>query len=223
MSYDYSFQKGQLWLLGTLSVLMATLLVITGFLIGRITMTPPDTMVAGGAGVVAAPGTVVSSARPAASGANGVSVALPQVGGGYVASPTRVVIPMGSGSTAAPAAAPVAATPAPVEVTSVASSSAAATASSGAAVGADVYTLGSPGYTLQYGAFRDPSNARELMKQLAEQKVIASSVTMTNAYGQAFSVVRSGAYPTISDAREAAVEQANKLRMPIVVRPASKL
>lgn len=96
-------------------------------------------------------------------------------------------------------------------------------ASSTSSAGGDIYQLAATGYALQYGAFRDPANARDLMKQLTEQKVIASVVTMQNAYGESYSVVRSSAYSTVADARQAAVDQANRLRMPIVVRPAGRL
>lgn len=206
MSYDFSFQKSQMWMLGALATLMAVLLVAAGFLMGRITVTPstaaaapvtqpmvkvsPSSAIA--APVVRVPGATMTLATPAAG-----SVAVP-------VAPAQDVVQL---------------TPSSSDGGTVAINA----ASPGSVAGSDVYQLAASGYALQYGAFRDPANARDLMKQLTEQKVIASVVTMQNAYGESYSVVRSSAYPTVADARQAAVDQANHLRMPIVVRPAGRL
>lgn len=208
MSYDFSFEKSQMWLLGLLATLMAVLLVTAGFLIGRISIAPSTSTTA------AAP--VVSTAQPAV-----------KVSASPVLTAPVVRVPGATMTLAAPAAAgsaaPTESTQEVVQLTPPPAEANSTVAINTASSSGDVYQLTATGYALQYGAFRDPANARDLMKQLTEQKVIASVVTMQNAYGESYSVVRSGAYPTVSDARQAAVDQANRLRMPIVVRPAGRL
>jgi len=211
MSYDFSFEKSQMWLLGLLATLMAVLLVTAGFLIGRISIAPSAFTTA------AAP--VVSTAQPAVKVSASPALTAPVV---RVPGATMTFAAPTTGASAAPAAS----TQDVVQLTSSAADNrtvAINEASSSGSAGGDVYQLAATGYALQYGAFRDPANARDLVKQLTEQKVVASVVTMQNAYGESYSVVRSGTYPTVSDARQAAVDQANHLRMPIVVRPAGRL
>lgn len=208
MSYDFSFEKSQMWLLGVLATLMAVLLVTAGFLMGRISITPSASTTA------AAP--VVQTSQPAVKVSASPALTAPVV---RVPGATMTLAAPTTNSSAAPTESTqdvVQLTPPPAEANSTVAIN---TASSSG----DVYQLAATGYALQYGAFRDPANARDLMKQLTEQKVVASVVTMQNAYGESYSVVRSGAYPTVSDARQAAVDQANRLRMPIVVRPAGRL
>ena len=195
MSYDFSFEKGQMWLLGALAVLMSVLLVAAGFLWGRISLVPSYSTTASSAGAPVVTATPATSLRTP-------SVSTPV------------------GSVQAPL---VIAAPAPVAVTQLTPSAASSTVDISNAPAPEVYQLAATGYALQYGAFRDGGNARDLLKQLKEQKVIASVVTMQNAYGETYSVVRSSPYPTVADAREAAVDQANRLGMPIVVRPAGRL
>lgn len=203
MSYDFSFEKSQMWLLGLLSTLMAVLLVMAGFLIGRISVTPNKTSAA-----VAAP-VVQTTTQPVMKSP-------------VVAAPI-VRVPGATMTLAAPTSSVAASASDVVQLTPSAAETSPTVAISTASSSSDVYQLAATGYALQYGAFRDPANARDLMKQLTEQKVIASVVTMQNAYGESYSVVRSGNYSTVSDARQAAVDQANRLRMPIVVRPAGRL
>ncbi|MEZ2345839.1 SPOR domain-containing protein [Terriglobus sp. RCC_193] len=211
MSYDFSFQKSQMWLLGLLATLMSVLLVTAGFLMGRISVTPSASTTA------AAP--VVQSTQPAVKVSASPALTAPVV---RVPGATMTL----AAPTTAVSAAPAESTQDVVQLTSPAADSgtvAINAASSSGSAGGDVYQLAATGYALQYGAFRDPANARDLMKQLKDAKIVATIMTMRNAYGESYSVVRSGAYPTVADARQAAVDQANLLKMPIVVRPAARL
>lgn len=213
MSYDFSFEKSQMWMLGALATLMAVLLVAAGFLMGRITVTPSTSTTA----TVGAP--VVQATQPAVKVSASPAITAPVV---KVPGATMTL----AAPTAAGSVAPAEATQDVVQLMPPAADSgtvAINAASSTSSAGGEVYQLTASGYALQYGAFRDPANARDLLKQLKDAKIIATVMTMQNAYGESYSVVRSGVYPTVADARQAAVDQANLLKMPIVVRPAARL
>lgn len=78
------------------------------------------------------------------------------------------------------------------------------------------------GYSLQFGAFREESNANIMIKQLKEKSVKAMIAPRTDAAGNTWYTVRFGNYPTLSAASAAAVPLRISTQHSILVRPADR-
>ncbi|OJV43089.1 MAG: hypothetical protein BGO25_06780 [Acidobacteriales bacterium 59-55] len=78
------------------------------------------------------------------------------------------------------------------------------------------------GYSLQFGAFREESNADVMVKQLKEKTVKAVIAPRTDAAGDTWYTVRFGNYPTLAAASAAAVPLRISTQHSILVRPADR-
>jgi len=206
MSYDLSFEKRQLWLLGVMGILFAVLLAAGGYFAGRLAA-PPVAGVLPTVKMPVLPGDKKSDADSLAAGAS-------------AGSETK-----GDSALAASAVAPVlgnAVVPAlkDREAPGASSLSAGTASSSGASSEATVAT---GTYTLQFGVFHDSENAKALAKDLADKGTKATVSVMHNSLGEALSAVRYGSYATSDDAMLAAREQAKLLDVEVVVRPSDRL
>lgn len=78
------------------------------------------------------------------------------------------------------------------------------------------------GYSLQFGAFREETNADAMIKQLKEKNVKAAVVPRQDAAGDTWYTVRTGDYPTLAAASAAAVPLRVSTQQSVFVRPAGR-
>jgi septal ring-binding cell division protein DamX len=78
------------------------------------------------------------------------------------------------------------------------------------------------GYSLQFGAFREETNADAMIKQLKEKNVKAAVVPREDAAGDIWYTVRSGDYSTLAAASAAAVPLRITTQQSVFVRPAGR-
>src|SRR6185437_7419969 len=78
------------------------------------------------------------------------------------------------------------------------------------------------GYSLQFGAFHEETNADAMIKQLKEKSVKAAVVPRQDAAGDTWYTVRTGDYPTLAAASAAAVPLRVSTQQSVFVRPAGR-
>jgi cell division protein FtsN len=83
--------------------------------------------------------------------------------------------------------------------------------------------MATKGYTLQFGAFREESNAEVLIKRLKDKNVQAGIARFNDVTGMTWYTVRFGNYSTLSEASAAAVPLRISAQQSILIRPSDRI